>query len=86
MYFFTGNETLVAIGKDGLYDPAESLAYAYDVLDAGKRYRFHLRQGVEFQGGLGEMSAAEKHGLPPHGQGLSHRARAFLKLAESCLD
>jgi hypothetical protein len=26
MYFFTGNEVLVAIGKDGLYDPAESLA------------------------------------------------------------
>src|SRR5215510_11377458 len=59
MYFFTGNETLVAIGKDGLYDPAESLAYAYDVLDEGKRYRFHLRQGVEFQGGLGEMTAAD---------------------------
>jgi ABC-type transport system substrate-binding protein len=59
MYFFTGNETLVAIGKDGLYDPAESLAYAYEVLDEGKRYRFHLRQGVEFQGGLGEMTAAD---------------------------
>src|SRR6266850_1587338 len=59
MYFFTGNEVLVAIGKDGLYDPAESLAYAYEVLDAGKRYRFHLRKGVEFQGGLGEMNAAD---------------------------
>ena len=59
MYFFTGNEVLVAIGKDGLYDPAESLAYAYDVLDEGKRYRFHLRKGVEFQGGLGEMTAAD---------------------------
>jgi hypothetical protein len=59
MYFFTGNETLVAIGNDGLYDPAESLAYAYEVLDEGKRYRFHLRQGVQFHGGLGEMSAAD---------------------------
>jgi len=59
MYFFTGNEVLVAIGKDGLYDPAESLAYAYEVLDEGKRYRFHLRQGVQFQGGLGEMTAAD---------------------------
>ena len=29
--------------------------------------------------------AEEKHGLPPHGRGLSHRARAFLKLAEACL-
>jgi XTP/dITP diphosphohydrolase len=34
---------------------------------------------------FGEMSAEDKHGLPPHGQGLSHRARAFLKLAEACL-
>ena len=34
----------------------------------------------------GEMSAIEKHGLPPLGEGLSHRARAFVKLAERCLD
>ena len=34
---------------------------------------------------FGQMSAEEKHGLPPKGQGLSHRARAFVKLAESCL-
>jgi XTP/dITP diphosphohydrolase len=34
---------------------------------------------------FGEMSADEKHGLPPKGQGLSHRARAFMKLAEACL-
>jgi len=34
---------------------------------------------------FGEMSNEEKHGLPPHGRGLSHRARAFLKLAEACL-
>jgi XTP/dITP diphosphohydrolase len=34
---------------------------------------------------FGEMSRDEKHGLPPRGQGLSHRARAFLKLAEACL-
>jgi XTP/dITP diphosphohydrolase len=34
---------------------------------------------------FGEMQAEEKHGLPPKGQGLSHRARAFLKLAEACL-
>jgi XTP/dITP diphosphohydrolase len=34
---------------------------------------------------FGEMSGEEKHGLPPFGQGLSHRARAFLKLAEACL-
>jgi XTP/dITP diphosphohydrolase len=35
---------------------------------------------------FGEMSSAEKHGLPPEGTGLSHRARAFLKLAEACLE
>ena len=34
------------------------------------------------------MSADEKHGLPPKGQGLSHRARAFMKLADAlaCAD
>ena len=35
---------------------------------------------------FGEMSSLEKHGLPPEGTGLSHRARAFLKLAEACLE
>jgi XTP/dITP diphosphohydrolase len=34
----------------------------------------------------GEMTAVEKHGLPPLGEGLSHRAKAFVKLAEICLD
>ena len=34
---------------------------------------------------FGEMGSEEKHALPPHGQGLSHRARAFLKLVEACL-
>lgn len=34
---------------------------------------------------FGEMSSEEKHGLPPRGVGLSHRARAFLKLSEIVL-
>jgi XTP/dITP diphosphohydrolase len=34
---------------------------------------------------FGEMPSVEKHGLPPHGGGLSHRARVFLKLAQACL-
>jgi XTP/dITP diphosphohydrolase len=34
---------------------------------------------------FGEMTAEEKHGLPPKGQGLSHRARAFIALAKTCL-
>jgi len=35
---------------------------------------------------FGEMTREEKHSLPPNGLGLSHRARAFLKLAEACLE
>ena len=35
---------------------------------------------------FGEMTSIEKHGLPPLGLGLSHRARAFVKLAERCLE
>jgi XTP/dITP diphosphohydrolase len=34
---------------------------------------------------FGQMSAEEKHGLPPKGKVLSHRARAFVKLADACL-
>jgi XTP/dITP diphosphohydrolase len=34
---------------------------------------------------FGELSSEDKHGLPPRGRGLSHRARAFLKLAAACL-
>lgn len=34
---------------------------------------------------FGEMTGAEKHGLPPLGRGLSHRARAFMALAQACL-
>ena len=34
---------------------------------------------------FGEMTSEEKHGLPPRGMGLSHRARAFVRLAEICL-
>jgi len=39
-----------------------------------------------FEETFGEMTSEQKHGLPPKGQGLSHRARAFLKLAEACLE
>jgi len=34
---------------------------------------------------FGEMTSEEKHGLPPRGAGLSHRARAFRLLAQACL-
>jgi XTP/dITP diphosphohydrolase len=39
-----------------------------------------------YQRTFGQMSSIEKHGLPPRGMGLSHRARAFVKLAEMCLE
>ena len=35
---------------------------------------------------FGEMSGDEKQALPPNGSGLSHRARAFLQLAQACLE
>jgi XTP/dITP diphosphohydrolase len=34
---------------------------------------------------FGEMTSEEKHGLPPRSLGLSHRSRAFSKLAAACL-
>ncbi|CAN0416679.1 unnamed protein product [Phaeothamnion confervicola] len=34
---------------------------------------------------FGEMPSEEKHGLPPRGKGLSHRAKAFIELAKACL-
>jgi XTP/dITP diphosphohydrolase len=34
---------------------------------------------------FGEMPSDEKHGLPPRGKGLSHRARAFVMLAQARL-
>jgi XTP/dITP diphosphohydrolase len=44
-----------------------------------------LFQPDGFDRTFGEMTAEEKHGLPPKGQGLSHRARAFVQLAGACL-
>jgi XTP/dITP diphosphohydrolase len=38
-----------------------------------------------FERTFGEMSADEKHGLPPRGKSLSHRARAFVQLVQACL-
>ena len=58
-----------------VWPPRGTLGFGYDplFLPDGQTQTF------------GEMSSEEKHGLPPHGSGLSHRARAFLKLAEACL-
>jgi XTP/dITP diphosphohydrolase len=58
-----------------VWPPRGTLGFGYDP--------FFLPDGYDRT--FGEMSADEKHGLPPHGTGLSHRARAFLKLAQACL-
>lgn len=57
------------------WPPRGNLGFGYDP----------LFQPDGFDRTFGEMSAEEKHGLPPKGQGLSHRARAFIKLAAACL-
>ncbi len=59
-----------------VWPPRGSAGFGYDpmFLPDGERRTF------------GEMTSVEKHGLPPLGKGLSHRARAFVKLAERCLD
>ncbi len=59
-----------------VWPPRGSAGFGYDpmFLPDGHRRTF------------GEMTSIEKHGLPPLGKGLSHRARAFVKLAEICLD
>jgi XTP/dITP diphosphohydrolase len=58
-----------------IWPPRGDLGFGYDAM--------FLPDG--YAKTFGEMSGEEKHGLPPKGQGLSHRARAFLKLAEACL-
>jgi XTP/dITP diphosphohydrolase len=58
-----------------VWPPRGDLGFGYDAM--------FLPEG--YARTFGEMSGEEKHGLPPNGQGLSHRARAFLKLAEACL-
>jgi len=58
-----------------VWPPRGTLGFGYDPMflpDGHKRT-------------FGEMPSEEKHGLPPRGKGLSHRARAFVKLAEACL-
>ena len=58
-----------------VFPPRGSQGFGYDPI--------FLPDG--FDRTFGEMPSAEKPGLPPRGGGLSHRARAFLKLAEACL-
>ena len=59
-----------------VYPPRGHLGFGYDAV--------FLPDG--FRRTFGELTSVEKHGLPPAGPGLSHRARAFLKLAQACLE
>jgi XTP/dITP diphosphohydrolase len=63
------------VGGTLVWPPRGTFGFGYDpmFLPDGQQRTF------------GEMSSEEKHGLPPRGRGLSHRARAFIKLAEACL-
>jgi XTP/dITP diphosphohydrolase len=58
-----------------IWPPRGSAGFGYDPM--------FLPDG--FDRTFGEMTSIEKHGLPPLGLGLSHRAKAFVKLAEICL-
>jgi len=64
------------VGGDLVFPPRGTQGFGYDpiFLPDGRTRTF------------GEMSAKEKHGLPPDGSpGLSHRARAFHELARALL-
>jgi len=63
------------VDGEALWPPRGEKGFGYDPM--------FLPDG--FDRTFGEMSAEEKHGLPPRGRGLSHRARAFVKLAAACL-
>ena len=72
-----GHVEEVEARTDGLlvWPPRGSAGFGYDPM--------FMPEG--FTRTFGEMTSIEKHGLPPLGLGLSHRARAFVKLAEICL-
>jgi len=59
-----------------VFPPRGGLGFGYDPI--------FLPEG--FSKSFGEITAREKHGIPPDGsQGLSHRARAFQALAHSLI-
>lgn len=68
-------EVEARVGGTLVWPPRGTAGFGYDpmFMPAG----FHRT--------FGEMTSVEKHGMPPVGLGLSHRARAFVKLAEICL-
>jgi XTP/dITP diphosphohydrolase len=64
------------VDGDLVFPPRGTAGFGYDPIF---RPNGHART-------FGEMSAEEKHGIPPEGSlALSHRARAFQKFARACL-
>jgi XTP/dITP diphosphohydrolase len=71
-----------------VWPPRGEAGFGYDpmFLPDGHSRTFGEMSSQEKHGLKDGLRHALKHGLPPAGSGLSHRARAFLKLAEACLD
>ena len=69
-------EQQLSVDGDLTYPPRGTAGFGYDPMFIPDG---HART-------FGEMTAAEKHGLPADGSlALSHRARAFQSLARACL-
>ena len=69
---------------DGHVEEFEGAGRRHARLAPARHGRLRLRSRIPARGHtrtFGEMTADEKHGLPPRGLGLSHRARAFVMLA-----
>ena len=65
-----------SVSGEILWPPRGTLGFGYDPI--------FRPDGHEW--GFGEMTSEEKHGVDwREGRGLSHRARAFIRLAERCL-
>ena len=59
IYLKMSNEHMITLGRQAVYEPQESLAYAFEILDEGMRIRFHIREGVQFHRGQGELKASD---------------------------
>lgn len=77
IYWPDGHEEAIVGRVDGtlVWPPRGDAGFGYDPMFLPDG---HTRT-------FGEMSAIEKHGLPPLGLGLSHRARAFIALSKTVL-
>ena len=58
-FIWSNNEPIISMDTGGGYDQAASLASSFEILDNGLRVRLHIRSGVQFQGGLGELTATD---------------------------